>query len=190
MPWFKVTPTDEQILIGYLQQGGSLPRQHDPPSGQQWGYNFDPANQLFNAIKNWQSWSRPANDPDPICDRTKGMTGVALLALFEKWPKTIALAWLHSTVWNQLNYTGADATDYVVPDVWINVARPILVDRTSANIMISSVLDPTAPGPPPDNYYLDLRVPMPQIPDLNPQVDIYEELLIGHATNPMYTGCY
>ncbi|MFQ5569297.1 MAG: hypothetical protein ACE5G0_06455, partial [Rhodothermales bacterium] len=189
MPWLMESeaPTEDQMFIGYSQGGGVLPRRKAFSSTGPSDYNLDERTRFTELTTQWTP-QFPLTNLD--CKIT-GLSGVALLSLFDKWSKVVALAWQ-----NQWHMTEVqDPTkirDYIMPEVWTQWPDYLkaTIKKDSDDIkLIHSVPLVTEDAPPPDpNLTMELQMPIASKP-INAD-NIFRELLLGYASNPMYTNTF
>lgn len=170
MPWPE-TPSIESIFTAYWGGGGIVPRENPT-------WPTSPSSPEYNLFQRLIDFSLPDTDTETACDPT-GLTGVALLTLFEKWPKVVAQAWGIGPIMK--DHIINNLQDYIMPEVWTQWPNFLTegYDDESDDIKLAHE----------DNSdMLNLIVPLPDPPpDAN---HIFQELIVGYATNPMYSNCY
>lgn len=180
---FPETPGDKEIFIGYTEGGGALPR---IPShgGPPWaGSNVTPTEpHLFSELTNFELLE---GTDDWRC-RPVGLSGIALLTLFEKWAEVVGSAWNHpATVPDDIrNHLQA----YIKPEVW-SVWPPYL-EASAANAHDFVIKGDADKDERANKIYMEVPVPDPPTVPLPTPEDIFKELIVGAATNPMYSNCY
>ena len=181
---FPETPDRKEIFIGYTEGGGALPR-IPPHGGPPWaGSSLTPTEgDLYTELTN----VLPVTVDDPWRCRPIGLSGIALLTLFEKWAEVVGGAWNHpTTVPNDIrNHLQA----YIKPEVW-SVWPPYL-EATASNAQHDFVIEGDADKDERDDH-IKMKVPVPDPPaiPLPTREEIFKELIVGGATNPMYSNCY
>jgi hypothetical protein len=181
---FPETPDEKEIFIGYTEGGGALPR-IPPHGGPPWaGSSLTPTeSDLYADLTNYL----PVTVNDPWRCRPVGLSGIALLTLFEKWAEVVGGAWNHP------NTVPDDIRDhlqaYIKPEVW-SVWPPYL-EASASNAQHDFVIEGDADKDERANKIL-MRVPVPDPPTipLPAREEIFKELIVGAATNPMYSNCY
>ena len=172
MPWPE-EPDIRDIRVGYMQGGGLLPRTSPPPP-------------VFgsNAWRIIYLWVRPTPIRTLEVCPVDGLSGVALFTLFAKWPKVVALTWLgDGDGTGQLGLVQGNLRRYIQPDVWSR--WPTVLDPTPGANLTS--LDFSF-GHAEDAPTIKMTVPLSAQPA---NVDrIFNELIAGFASNPMYTNSY
>lgn len=181
MPWpdSPSPSTDpDNIFIAYLQGGGVLPDNDIVSVPSTYGTVRDAI------MANLSSATTPTRSQGAI--EVRGISGVALLALFAKWPRMVALAW-HSSGDRAEIMNRPEA--YIMPEVLTQLDPDLVqigVDPGLEDFEISYAGMPsnsTAPPPP-----IIITAPLPEAPqDAN---KIYEQLIMGYATNPLYTNTF
>jgi len=210
-------PTRRSTFKGYFEGGGVLPRtnpvwstigamaaQAGPPLPPDYyaGANIPPPAQRLALLNNRQrvlydriiDWADVGSNDSPNVN-ANGLTGVSLLTLFAKWPKIVAIAWddIQMYIDNGTSGTPPRVTDiignaasYIMPEVWTDWPAYVLnnpaVLNNIENIIFRHASTPNA-------QRIDLDLPLPPPPAGN-MANIYEELIVGYATNPMYSACY
>ena len=170
MPW-PDAPTVPEILMGYIQGGGVLPRRGAPVKP------LIPRAPTLQSMENFPTDIGGNNFPGKI---RSVITGVSVMTLLEKWQNMVALAWEDGPT--RIAEMIAEPKKYVAPEVWSTWPKSVdvLVLKDTPDFVISH--DPKSKIP------LRIDVPIPEQP-LNAD-DYFEELIIGHASNPMYSNCY
>lgn len=192
LPWPITPPDQRRIFVGYAQGGGALPRS-SAHGGPPWNGGLNPSqDKLFDDLTSNIDWdSTPSEENKRL--PTTGLTGVALITLFEKWGEEVGTAWAYDGqgVPNQIRN---NVKDHIMPEVWTNwpsneegnhYVTAEAVDGPDFILEGNSELGPTDPS-------IQLKVPLPappptQAPD---RETIFKELIVGQATNPMYSNCY
>lgn len=166
MPW-PDKPSRGEVFIGYFEGGGVLPRNNPtrPPAEQA----------RINNIST--GWIPPTNLSSPGCTLA-GLSGVALFTLFDKWSKIVALAWDNPA---QIPDIQGDPQKYIMPEVWSQWPDIVTASVDQALVDIKLVHGLNQP-------IIELVVPLPNPPATGD--NIFEELIAGYASNPMYSNCY
>lgn len=172
MPWPQ-EPTVPEILMGYVQGGGVLPRRGAPVAPL-----IPPAPSL-QSMEDFPTNIDGDNDDDAAIKTV--ITGVSVMTLLEKWQNMVALAWEDNSGKRTVNMQNSPQK-YVAPEVWSKSPQTVEV------LVLPNTPDFVIRHNPQWNRPLRIDVPIPEKP-LNAD-DYFDELIIGHASNPMYSNCY
>lgn len=194
LPWPR-TPDQRKIFVGYAQGGGALPRQAAPGESQPNGSGLNPPqDDLLKYLTSGIDWdcveSEDGSENGSKKGSTvpaKGLTGVELLTLFKKWGEEVGTAWAYHDrgVPDEIR---RNIKDHIRPEVWSR--WPPFLTAKAVNEQDFTIIRP--PGLHSSDPSLDMEVPVPGPPDTQvpDRETIFKELIVGQATNPMYSNCY
>lgn len=184
LPW-PPRPSATNIFVGYMEGGGSLPRAPQN-GGPPWlGNTLNPTDSdLFSELTTFPTDCKA----EPAKVAVDGLIGTTLLTLFEKWGEVIGAAW---AIGGAAEHIRKNLKSYILPEVWTEWP-PYLdaVDSTRHAFELegdSSSMNPLGTKP---KMKLTAPVPAPVGVQLPTESDVFRELIVGQATNPMYSNCY
>lgn len=185
LPW-PPTPTELAVYVGYMEGGGLLPRvivNGGPPWNLPSGTSLDPTeSNLFDDLKN--STLSPC-EKDGWQAYRGGISGIALMTLLEKWSKVVGGVW----TFEDANRVRNNLQSFIMPEVWSTWPEFVKADHWEGHEFVMSS-DSDLPGLQQDAIHMDVPVPAPTPVPYPDREAIFKELIVGAATNPMYSGCY
>lgn len=196
LPWPN-RPSLHAIFIGYAEGGGALPRTglpvHDGPPLWNMSPLIPTEKELYEKLIDIPWPKQGCEGPESIC-YSLGLSGVALLTLFEKWSEVVGGAWTYGA--KAADQIRDNLEDYVKPEVWTHL--PSLVELKYWDRHTFMLEGDSDKKPQEDSIRMWVPVPAPtNDPGKHPQhvrtpfePEIFQELIVGHATNPMYSNCY
>jgi len=169
MPWPEKPEEPSDLYAAYFLSGGTLPSNDSIVA--------DPFLKKLKEEVKWDEFEKDTGDLDDAYSES-GMSGIGLLKMIDNWSRVTSLYWRYSPMQSIIEN---QPKSFLMPEVLSNwdfdQYKPYTdKDLEDFNITVTGAHDEIRIG-----------APLPEAPDL---YQMFDELIIGHATNPMYTGCY